>query len=122
MVKGFPLVVYTDHKNNLFTGALLANKRINKKLLRWSLDVEEYGERIQRVWLKGTDNILGDAPSRNTSDRNIARQLPVPSGPVRRVMKAMFEKPIELDEEFGHFNRFGSLQLTPIQYLPYRSC
>ena len=65
LTKGYQMVVLTDHKNNLFTGALLANKRINKKLLRWSLNVEEYGERIQRVWLKGTDNVLGDAPSRN---------------------------------------------------------
>ena len=32
--KGFQVVVYTDHKNNLFTSSLLSNRRINKKLLR----------------------------------------------------------------------------------------
>ena len=60
LVKGFPLIVYTDHKNNLFTNSLLGNKRINKKLLRWSLDLEEYGERVQRIVndLENSDVVL----------------------------------------------------------------
>ena len=38
LTKGFVVIVYTDHRNNLFTSSLFANKRINKKLLRWSLE------------------------------------------------------------------------------------
>ena len=33
LTKGFVVIVYTDHKNNLFTDALFANKRISRKLL-----------------------------------------------------------------------------------------
>ena len=47
LVKGFVVECYTDHRNNLFTGSQKGNKRINKKILRWSLDIEEYGERIK---------------------------------------------------------------------------
>ncbi len=54
LTKGFVVIVYTDHRNNLFTSSLFANRRINKKLLRWALDLEDLGSRIVRVWLKGT--------------------------------------------------------------------
>ena len=88
-------MVFTDHKNNLFTGAMLDNKRINKKLLRWSLEIEEYGvgSRIERRWIKGVDNILGDAPSRNPPTRDEVRDLPVASGPIKRVIHDMFFNP-----------------------------
>ena len=104
--KGFRLVVLTGHKNNLFTGALLANKRVNKKLLRWAIDVEEMGDRIQRIWIKGTENILGDAPSRNPPDRDVCRDLPVPSGPVRRIIRQMFEAPVTDSDERDRLDRF----------------
>ena len=82
LVKGFPLVVYTDHKANLFTSSLLANKRMQKKLLRWSLEVEEMSKNVQRIWIKGSENIIGDAPSRNPEDRDLVgacRFQPAPS-------------------------------------------
>ena len=41
LVKGFPLTLYTDHKNNLLNDSLKANQRFQKKLLRWSLELEE---------------------------------------------------------------------------------
>ena len=69
-IKGFKTVVLTDHKNNLFTGSLLANRRVNKKLLRWAVDVEEWGDSIQRMWIKGKDHVLADPVSRNPVDRN----------------------------------------------------
>ena len=105
-IKGFKVVVLTDHRNNLFTGSLLANRRVNKKLLRWAIDLEELGDSIQRVWIKGTDNVLGDPPSRNPADRDVCRRLKIPSGPVRRIIKKMFEAPIELDEELESLNAF----------------
>ena len=40
-IKDFQTVVLTDHKNNLFTGSLLSNRRVHKKLLRWVIDIEE---------------------------------------------------------------------------------
>lgn len=93
LTKGFVIIVYTDHRNNLFTDALFANKRISKKLLRWTLDLEELGSRVVRVWLRGEDNILGDAPSRHPADRDVLKNMKVPGGPIRRVVEQMFTKP-----------------------------
>ena len=104
--KGFKVIVLTDHKNNLFTGSLLANRRVNKKLLRWAIDLEELGDKVQRVWIRGVDNILGDPPSRNPSDRDVCRRLKVPAGPVRRIIQKMFEAPMEMDEEIAAMHTF----------------
>ena len=49
IVKGFPLVVYTDHKNNLFTGSLLGNKKMQKKLLRWTIEIDELSRQLLKV-------------------------------------------------------------------------
>ena len=46
--------------------------------MRWSLDIEEYGERIVLKWIKGTDNIPGDAISRNPADRDVAKHRKMP--------------------------------------------
>ena len=97
--KGFQVVVYTGHKNNFVTSLLLSNRRINKKLLRWSLDLEELGSKISRIWLKGVDNVLGDAPARNPHNRDMLYKLPIPAGLVKRIITAMSAKPIELDQE-----------------------
>ena len=51
IVKGFPVVVYTDHKNNLFTGSLLGNKRMQKKLLRWTFEIDELSRQVLKVCL-----------------------------------------------------------------------
>ena len=106
LTKGFPLVLYTDHKNNLFNDALKASVRINKKLLRWALEVEELSGRLVKVWIKGQDNILGDAPSRNVKDRDKVKYLPVPGGPTKKCIEAMFRDPITDDEELAHLHRF----------------
>ena len=67
------------------------------------MECEEYGvgSRIHRQWIKGTDNILGDGPSRNTPDRDSQRSLPLPCGPVRRIIQMMFANPAALDVEVG---------------------
>ena len=106
LIKGFKVVVYTDHKNNLFTGSLLGNRRVNKKLLRWAIDLEEFGDSISRIWLKGSENILGDAPSRNTFDRDTCQRLALPTGPVRRIVDKMFRAPLELDAEIHAMEEF----------------
>ena len=49
--------------------------------------------------------MLGDGPSRNPIDRDVIKSLPVPSGPVRRVIKDMFERPIEGVEEKAAFQK-----------------
>ncbi len=61
---------------------------------------------MQRVWLKGSENILGDAPSRNTADRDRVEDLPVLAGPVKRIIKKMFELPISDDDERTQMARF----------------
>ena len=63
------MIVLTDHRNNLFTGSLLANRRTNKRLLRWAIDVEYWGDCVTRVWIKGKDHDLADPISRNSHDR-----------------------------------------------------
>ena len=103
--KGFPLIVYTDHKNNLFTDTLVGGKRIQKKLVRWSLEVDEMTSKVTRVWLKGEDNILGDAPSRNPKGRDAARDAAPPCGPVHRIVEWMFAKP-DTEEEQHERTRF----------------
>ena len=55
------------------------------------------------MWIKGTDNVLGDAPSRNPADRDQCRTLRVPVGPVKRIVRMMFERPNELDQEMEHW-------------------
>ena len=99
------MIVYTDHRNNIFTDSLFANKRISKKLLRWALDLEDLGSRVVRVWLRGEDNILGDAPSRNPEDRDVLHTLRVPGGPVRRVIEQMFTAPSSAEEQ-AQMDRF----------------
>ena len=106
ITKGFQVTVLTDHKNNLFTSSLLANRRVNKKLLRWAIDLEELGSMVKRVWIKGSEHVLGDGLSRNPPDRDTCKRLAIPSGPVKRVIKAMFEKPLELDTEIAYMTQF----------------
>ena len=77
----FPVTVLTDHKNCLFTDSLLSNRRVNKKLLRWAIDIEEWGDSIRRVWIIGKDHVLADPLSRNPHDRDICKNFAVPAGP-----------------------------------------
>ena len=51
---------------------------------------------LEKVYLAGEWNILGDAPSRAPVDREVARNLPVPLGPIRRFVHRMFLAPEEL--------------------------
>ena len=97
--KGFEVLVLMDHKNNLFTNSLLGSRRVSKKLLRWSLDLEEYGTRLVRQWIRGADNILADSPSRNPEDRDAAKALVVPGGPIKNIIEKMFRAPDALEQE-----------------------
>ena len=106
LVKGFPITVYTDHKNNIFTDSLYANKLLARKLLRCALEIEEMGLQVKRVWIKGVANILGDAPSRHPVDRDAVLDLRVPAGPLRRIVQAMFHHPDVLDEEIAKSEAF----------------
>lgn len=98
LTKGFFLVVLTDHKNNHFTGSVLATRRVNKKLLRWACDLEEMGDRIRHVWIKRSDNVLGDAPSRYPRGRDFCKYLRIPSSLVNRIVGQMFRPPVDENE------------------------
>ena len=118
LTKGFTIHVYMDHKNNLFTNSLLSNRRVNKKLLRWALDIEELGDRVHRHWIAGKDNVLGDGPSRNPKDRDSVQKLPVPDGPVKRIIEKMFRDPDGLDQELELFLSSPPREPTPLQSNP----
>ena len=79
---------------------------MQKKLLTWSLELDELCQRVQRVWIAGKDNILGDAPSSNPKDRDFIKDQPVPGGPVRRVIRAMSEAPVQLEDDMAQLRRF----------------
>ena len=51
---------------------------------------------MERVYIAGDDNILGDAPSRAPADRAVARNLAIPLAPIKRTMHRMFWAPDEL--------------------------
>ena len=55
----FPLQVYTDHNPLVFVHKM---KDKNKRLLRWSLTLQEYN--LEVVHVKGRDNVVADALSR----------------------------------------------------------
>ena len=77
-------------------------------MLRWSLEVEDMSKHVPRVWINGSENTLGDAPARNPEDCDRDRDSPAPAGPVTRVLTAMFERPVELEEECRRLRRFLS--------------
>ena len=58
-----PLVVHTDH-NPLVHLNKFKNK--NKKLMRWSLELQDYNLHI--VHIKGKDNVIADSLSRDFRD------------------------------------------------------
>ena len=87
----------------MFTRNLKGNRRINKKILRWSLDIEEYGDRVKLHWIKGTDNVMSDTVSRNPVDRDKAREQAMPGGPVKTIMRNMFAPRIDNEAEWDAF-------------------
>ena len=62
LIRGFKVICYIGHKNNLFSEAQLDNRRRSKKMSNWALDLQHFD--LDRVWIRGEANILGDAPSR----------------------------------------------------------
>ena len=56
---GFPLTVYTDHNPLTFLNRM---KNSNRRLLNWSLKLQEYNLVIKHI--KGKDNVIADCLSR----------------------------------------------------------
>ena len=63
-------------------------------MLAQAIDVDSLD--VERIYLAGELNVLGDAPSRAPIDREIARQLPTPLEPIRKFIQQMFWAPDEV--------------------------
>lgn len=92
--KGYKKFLFTDHRNSAVRAKLNPPRRIAKKLLRIATEHDELN--IERVYLAGEWNVLGDAPSRAPVDREVARNLPVPLMPIRNFIRRMFWAPDEV--------------------------
>jgi hypothetical protein len=56
---GYPVIVFTDHKNNTFNGLIDSDR-----VLRWLLLLEEYGVTFEYLPGKKQKNAVADALSR----------------------------------------------------------
>ena len=85
------------------------------------IELEPLG--IERVYIAGEDNILGDAPSRASADREVARNLAVPLAPIKEIIHRMFWAPDELAGDTRerlkqlHIDNPGVLSYVPDQLL-----
>ena len=93
-VKSFKVFLFTDHRNNTFRSKIQPTRRVSKKLLKMCIEIEPL--LIERVYLAGSENILGDATSRAPADREVARNLPIPLQPIRDTIHRLFWAPDEL--------------------------
>jgi hypothetical protein len=86
-----------DHKTNLYTEALLDNRRISKEMSNWALELQDFN--IIRIWIRGELNVLGDAPSRAPWENALADQLPIPDAPLREIIAKIYKQPPEFERE-----------------------
>ena len=95
LIRGFKVYVYMDHKNNLFTEALLDNRRVAKKMVNWALELQHFN--IVRVWIRGEANILADAPSRAPWESKLMEHLPLADLPIRELIQKMYSNPVDFE-------------------------
>ena len=91
LIRGFKVYVYMDHKNNLYSEALLDNRRVAKKMLNWALELQHFN--IVKVWIRGEANILSDAPSRAPWESELMEHLPLADLPLRELIRYMYTQP-----------------------------
>ena len=91
LIRGFKVYVYMDHKNNLYSEALLDNRRVAKKMLNWALELQHFN--IVKVWIRGEANILADAPSRAPWESELMEHLPLADMPLRELIRRMYKEP-----------------------------
>jgi hypothetical protein len=72
---GFPITVYTDHKNLMHDTVLLSSERA----MQWQLLIEEFSPEIKYV--KGIKNVVADALSRLHTNTGNLVQDPVQNSP-----------------------------------------
>jgi len=96
LIRGFKVYVYMDHKNNLYTEALLDNRRVAKKMVNWALELQHFN--IVRVWIRGEANILADAPSRAPWESKLMEHLPLADLPIRELIQKMYRSPADFEE------------------------
>ena len=75
LIRGFKVYLYMDHKINLFTEALLDNRRVAKRMVNWTLELQRFN--IVRVWIRGEANSLADAPSRAPRESKLMEHPPL---------------------------------------------
>ena len=115
--KSFKIFVFSDHKNNTFRSTIQPSKRISKKLLKMVIEMEPMN--LERVWVAGSDNILGDAPSRSPADREVARNIPIPMDLIQNILHQLFWAPDEMAGDTAkRVQELGIINPGVLSYLP----
>ena len=84
-----------------------------------------------KIWRKGEEMILADAPSRWSSHMGrlteLTRQLPLPPLKVTEIIKTLFEEPVKFGEMTKHY--YGNLSRgtmlgikAPVVQAPFEEC
>ena len=95
---GYPIVVYSDHKNLVHAATVSQSQRV----MRWRMILEEFGPDIRHI--SGEDNAVADAISRLPTAATELKDIRNDSQVLQDEIKsAFFGEILNLDEEHESF-------------------
>lgn len=110
IVKGFPTTIFCDHKNNgsQELESIISRRGCKPKVIRWVNEIKMSLAQMNRVWLKGEENVLADYGSRSGSKSEANKEKDLQDkerqdNKVRAFINSLFDPPGEktaLKDEF----------------------
>ena len=95
---GYPIVVYSDHKNLVHAATVSQSQRV----MRWRMILEEFGPDIRHI--SGEDNVVADAISRLPTAATEQNDVRDDSQVLQDEIKStFFGEILNLDEEHESF-------------------